>query len=212
MNEFPSSIKRVKPTNDNFKITWFLEKACNYDCSYCGDDRHFTMDKKTEFKSLVTLKNHWMTLYDQLNTSTKKTDIHFSGGEVTLNKDFIPFLKWLRRNFDCIDVIGLASNGSAGITYYSELIKYLTHLTFSTHTEYFNEDKFFNTVTHIHKLNNNILYIQLMNEEFNPNNRVNVYREYLTKIGVPFTVMDINFPNIPIETHVNKNIKEFDFG
>ena len=189
-----------------------MEKACNYDCSYCGDDRHFMMGSETKFKSLETLKEHWETLYSQLKNTTKKIDIHFSGGEVTLNKNFIPFLKWLRSNYTCIDAIGLASNGSAGILYYEELIKYLSHLTFSTHTEFFNEEKFFDTVTHIHKLNNNILYIQLMNEEFNPNNRASTYSAYLSKIGVPFTVMDINFPKIPLETHFNKNTKEFDFG
>lgn len=212
MHKFPTSIKKIEATNSNYKITWFLEKACNYDCSYCGDDRHFMMNSKTKFKSLETMKEHWLTLYEQLKSVTEKIDIHFSGGEVTLNKNFIPFLKWLRHDFDCIDAIGLSSNGSAGTAYYSELIKYLTHLTFSTHTEYFNEDKFFKTVTHVHELNNNILYIQIMNEDFNPNNRADVYSKYLTNIGVPYTVMNINFPEIPIETHVNKNTKEFDFG
>ena len=211
MSTFPTSIKSVEPVNKNFKITWFLEKACNYDCSYCGDDRHFMMDKETKFKSLEMMKEHWLTLYNQLKHKTKKIDIHFSGGEVTLNKNFIPFLKWLRDNFSCIDAIGLSSNGSAGNLYYKELSKYLTHLTFSTHTEFFNEEKFFDSVTYIHELNNNILYIQLMNEKFNPNNRAEIYSEYLSKIGVPFTTMDINFPEIPLETHINKNTKEFNF-
>jgi len=211
MQEFPTSIVKVEPVNKNFKITWFLEKACNYDCSYCGDDRHFMMDKHTTFKSLEMLQQHWLTIHNQLKHTNDVVDIHFSGGEVTLNKNFIPFVKWIRENFDYIDVLGLTSNGSASKKYYKELIKYITHLTFSTHTEFFNEQKFFDLVTYIHEENNNVLYIQLMNEEFNPNNRANIYSSYLEKIGVPFTVMDINFPEIPVETHTNTNTKEFAF-
>ena len=189
----------------------FLEKACNYDCSYCGEDRHFKANKATQYKSLETLKEHWLRLDKQLSTKNKTVDIFFSGGEVTLNKNFIPFLKWLKSDFNYIGDLGLTSNGSASKSYFKELIKYISHLTFSTHTEFFNENKFFDLVTYIHNLNDRVLYIQLMNETFNSSSRTDLYSKYLNKIKVPHTVMNINYPNEPLKVHINKNNKYYDF-
>lgn len=212
MHEFPVTIKEVEPINKSLKITWFLEKACNYDCSYCGEDRHFKASKTTQYKSLETLKKYWLRLDKQLSSQNKTVDIFFSGGEVTLNKNFIPFLEWVTTNFSYIGNLGLTSNGSSSKSYFTELIKYITHLTFSTHTEFFNEKKFFELVTHIHKINNKVLYIQLMNETFKPNNRLDIYSNYLTRINVPHTIMNINYPSEPLKIHINKNNKKFNFN
>ena len=211
MHTFPKSISSVDRISDNFKVTWLMEKACNYDCKYCVP-HHVKVSKDTKFKTLDELKHYWLLIHSKISMTGRKIDIAFSGGEVTLNKDFIPFLKWLNENFNDIDSILVTSNGSASKKYYMELVSYITNLTLSTHVEYFNEEKFFDTVTYLHKnAQNTVFFIQLMNEDYYPNNRIHMYKEYLEKINIPYSLMDIDFPPNPFKTRINTNTTFYEF-
>ena len=223
--KLPDNIIKIVPTNTNFKITWFLEKSCNFHCSYCPPTRHEPISKHTKLKSLKTLQNHWEQLHDKISPN-QNIDIFFSGGEVTQNKDFLPFVKWLRNTFKEIDMIGLSSNGSASEKYYVDLINYISHLTLSTHIEFFNEEKFFRTVMRCHGINKTRgtphgLYVQLMNETFYKNNRIDLYEEFLINMGIAYTRMNFDYPKAPgnytfpssvIKPHINTNTRRFNFS
>ena len=127
-----------------FFITWCIDTACNYDCSYCSSALHNYAD--TNQKSLNDMKTIWRNIYDEIKDKFTKVDIVFTGGEVTINKNFLPFIKWLHENYSIINHMLLTSNGSATSAYYIKALKYLTLLTLSTHLEWMNEKKFFETV------------------------------------------------------------------
>jgi organic radical activating enzyme len=211
MHGFPKKISRVDRITTNYKVTWLLEKACNYDCKYCVD-HHEKMTKDTRFKTLEELKHYWGLIHSNISMNGRKIDISFSGGEVTLNKDFIPFLEWLNDTFDDIDSIIVTSNGSASKKYYMELVSHITNLTLSTHVEYFNEKKFFNTIAHLFSnLKDTVFFIQLMNEDYYPNNRIHLYKKYFEKNNIPYSLMDIDFPPNPFKTRINTNKELYEF-
>ena len=71
----------------------------------------------------------------------------FTGGEVTVNKNFLPFVEWIRENYkNRIHSIGVTTNGSASTNYYLRLLAAVEYITFSSHLEFFDQDKFINTV------------------------------------------------------------------
>jgi len=197
---FPTTIKKVEPINKNFKITWFLEKVCNYDCSYCAPSDHSFITKKYTPMSLENMKKHWLRLYNELHYATitqQKIDIAFTGGEVTINKNFLPFIKWLTTHFnDILHNIYVTSNGSASLQYYTSLNQYITHLTLSSHMEFMNYDKFINTILALHNINTlanspEKLYIQIMEELFYDPAQVDILKSFMIKHKIPYIIVPI---------------------
>lgn len=111
---------------------------------YCPEESHSTT---APLKTRQELENYWLSFFSKTQHQGLKYKISFTGGEVTVNKNFLPFVCWLQENFSKhIHSIGLTSNGSASERYYLRLIQHVDTLTFSTHSEFFNQDKFLNTV------------------------------------------------------------------
>ena len=74
-----------------FQVTWDLGRRCNYDCSYCPSHRH---DNFSPHASLETLKANVDFLYKYIDLYMnhrhfKETSISFTGGEPTVNPNFI---------------------------------------------------------------------------------------------------------------------------
>jgi MoaA/NifB/PqqE/SkfB family radical SAM enzyme len=139
-----SKIIRIEPTDDVFSITWTMHLRCNYDCMYCGDVRHEYNQGKV--LSLEELQSYWNQVYQKTKHTNKLYKLVLSGGEPTVNKNLLPFVNWLRNTFkDRIFQLGLCTNGSASKSYYLDLFEYFDWISFSTHTEYLDEEKFFNS-------------------------------------------------------------------
>jgi len=214
----------VKRTNPTFMITWNIDIACNYSCSYCLPELHNTNYK--EMKTLSEMKDNWHMIYDQVKKHNS-IDIAFTGGELTINKDFMLFIKWLRENFSLVKNILLTSNGSASPLYYTELLQYITHLTLSTHLEWMNEFNFFTNVVTCHKLFKEQgdpyrFKIQLMNEDFNEEfiSKIDIYEKFLKKNNISYTRKNLQFISVErknrflsLKTNIMKTqFKNFDFG
>jgi MoaA/NifB/PqqE/SkfB family radical SAM enzyme len=138
-----SNIVSVESLTDYFHITWTIQLRCNYDCMYCGPDRH---NVNGEITSLDKLQAYWTQIYEKTKHRNKKYNIQINGGEPTVNKNLIPFLQWLTTEYkEQIVYIGVSSNGSASKNYYLNLLKYVSGLVLSTHTEHMDETKFFDT-------------------------------------------------------------------
>jgi organic radical activating enzyme len=184
-------IVKIEPYHKSFIINWLVGTRCNFNCSYCPDMWH---SKNANDKTLDQLQNAWLKII-AVNKSEKQTyNISFLGGEVTLNKDFLPFLIWLQENFhSCLDNVGVVTNGTASFKYYKKLIKYCNWITFSTHSEFMKEEKFFGTliqIAEIAKQSKCFINVNIMDEPWHKQ-RNTEYKKFLDNLGIESSVRPI---------------------
>ena len=89
-------------TGKVFQVTWDLGRRCNYDCSYCPAHRH---DNFSKHATLEQLKNNVDFLFEYTDLymtyrKFKEANFGFTGGEPTVNPNFIPFAKYLRESYE----------------------------------------------------------------------------------------------------------------
>ena len=96
-------------TGHVFQVTWDTGRRCNYDCSYCPVHRH---DNFSPHATLDSLKDNVDFLYEYIDLhlqyrQSKIANIGFTGGEPTVNPNFIPFAQL--NNFGCqaIDALSM---------------------------------------------------------------------------------------------------------
>lgn len=136
-------------TGKVFQVTWDLGRRCNYDCSYCPAHRH---DNWSPHASLDELKKSVDFLFEYLDTymqhrSFKEANISFTGGEPTVNPNFIKFVQYLKQQYDlkykdkwnC--VFSLTSNGAMSSKMAQSIIDNLFWITVSYHAESSNKLK-----------------------------------------------------------------------
>lgn len=185
-------IVKVSPTDNYFSLTWRITRRCNYDCHYCNSDWH---DTNGSLHSLEKLQQAWMEIFAKTKYLDLPYKISFSGGEVTINKNFLPFVSWLRENYSCnIFQLLTTTNGSASYNYYLRMFDYIENITFSIHSEHINEKVFFDTVI---KLKQNIspgkfLHVAIMDEPWNQL-RINQYKKLLDQHQISYSVNQIDF-------------------
>lgn len=159
---------------------------------YCPSSLH---DSVSKHKSMDTLKNIWLDIVSKTSHKNLKYKIAFTGGEVTGNKNFLPFVKWLRGTYDQhIDKILLTTNGSAGFAYYKHLLTLVNNVSFTTHSEHINEKKFFDTVCRLQSVLNthNHIHVNIMDEWWNKD-RIQHYCKILSDNKVSFSVNQIDW-------------------
>ena len=182
-------IIRVTPVPDYFNITWMLGSRCNYDCMYCPTELH---DMTSRPHDLKTMQQVWKNLYEKTKDKNLLYKISFTGGEVTANKNFLPLIEWLRATYQNISMILITTNGSASLRYYTKLAKSIESISFSTHSEFMNEQDFFDKAKLFPKgstraRDDNSVFTaktdlyELSNELLNqPTNVINLYNEIRT--------------------------------
>ena len=103
-------IIKIEPVNPTFTITWFVGLRCNFDCMYCPPKYHNLIDADL---TLLEFQNRWNEIFAKTQKRGLKYKLSFTGGEVTVNKNFLPFLQWLDMNYkEYISEIGFTTNGS----------------------------------------------------------------------------------------------------
>ena len=113
-----TKIISVRPTEEYFSLTWRIDIRCNYDCMYCSPEWH---DSSSRFKSLEELQNAWLTIFDKTKNLNLPYKISFTGGELTANKNFLPFVTWLKNNYsEYLFKVLATTNGSASTGYYQK--------------------------------------------------------------------------------------------
>lgn len=186
-----NQIVKVVPTDKFFSVSWMLGRRCNYDCMYCPPIYH---DTTSPHKDLDTLKDAWQKIYDKTKHKGLKYKIAFTGGEPTANKSFLPFLQWLNLNFP-IHSMAITTNGTAGLDHYEKLAKELSSISFSTHTEFINEKKFFEKAKKLNRLMlrpKKSFIVNIMNEHW-AGERIKLYIEYCKKNFIYYTVNEIDY-------------------
>lgn len=177
-------IIRIEPYHKSFIVHWLLGNRCNYSCSYCPDIWH---SYDSTDKSLKELQSSWLRILEVNYNKYKKYEIAFLGGENTLNKDFLPFVQWLNHEYkDVITNIGFITNGTASVKYYSEILNYCSWITFSTHSEFMDEEKFFTKLLKVSELAKHAgckIKVNIMNESWH-RERIKDYKEFLDKVKI----------------------------
>jgi molybdenum cofactor biosynthesis enzyme MoaA len=160
---------------------------------YCPPAWHNNSDNNMH--SLDTLQNAWDNIVNNTKHLGLLYKISFSGGEVTINKNFLPFVTWLKQNYnDQIFSLLLTTNGSASQTYYSKLFEAVDNISFSFHSEHADEQKFFNTVIHLKNTisNDKFLHVNIMNEFWNQE-KIPRYAELLQHHQISHSINEVDY-------------------
>ena len=179
-------IIKVEPIAPAISITWMIGSRCNYACSYCPSELH---DNTSAHPDLETLKLAWQNFYNQTCNTGLPYKISFTGGEVTANRSFLPLVEHLRNNF-VIEQIVVTTNGSASTNYYLQLAQLVDAISFSTHSEFWDEDKFFQTVIAVNAVMTRpakSCHVNIMDETWNRENFPR-YQRLLTKHDVSHSI------------------------
>ena len=185
-------IVRVTPVPEYFSLTWMLGSRCNYDCMYCPTELH---DSTSRPHDLVTMQEVWRNIYCKTQHKNLPYKISFTGGEVTANKNFFPLVEWLKTTYADVDMILLTTNGSASQRYYEKLAGVVDSISFSTHSEYMDEQRFFDTVLAVDRMMlrpTKSVHVNIMNEHWNQD-RIKLYQQWLTQHNISYSVNQINY-------------------
>jgi len=185
-------IVQVTPTEEYFSVTWQVGIRCNYDCMYCSPEWH---DNSSKHHSLETLQEAWRQIYLKTQYLKLPYKVSFTGGELTTNRHFLPFVLWLRENYgDKLFKLLLTTNGSATFKYYNKMFDAIDNISFSVHSEHINEQKFFDMIV---KLKQQIsaskfIHVDIMNEAWNQD-RIPLYIEFLANHGISYSMNEIDY-------------------
>lgn len=134
----------ITPVNaDPFLITWDLGPRCNYDCSYCPSHRH---DNVSAHASIDNLKNTVDFLFSYIlliaeQRTNKDFHVSFTGGEPTVNPNFIEFAKYLKEEYNNKYInqfnlqLDLTTNGAMSEKICNAVIENFDYVTVSYHAE-----------------------------------------------------------------------------
>ena len=128
-----------------FVVNWCLGNTCNFSCSYCPKNLH---DGSIRWPQLDKVKNFIKRVVDQV--SPRKVYFEFTGGEVTLYKEFTEVCQYVT---SLGGKVGLISNGSRTLRWWEENKKYIDHVCISYHPEFSDADHFINVIS---LLNNDV--------------------------------------------------------
>lgn len=194
-------IVSVEPVEKTFSITWMVGIRCNYDCMYCPPSLHDNVSPST---SLETMQSYWKSIVEKTQHLNLKYKISFTGGEITVNKNFLPLVEWLKSNYqEHLSAIICTTNGSASANYYKKLYNYVDNISFSFHSEFADSKQFFEKMIELKRIipGSKFIHVNIM-DEFWIQDKIPEYVELLSQQGISHSVNQINYKyqtrNIPI--------------
>ena len=159
---------------------------------YCPTNLH---DNTSVPHDLESMQRAWQNIHNKSKHLDLKYKISITGGEVTANRNFLPFIQWLRSSYSEIQEIHITTNGSASFNYYKNLSQVVESICFSTHSEFINENDFFQKAIAIDKLMvrpAKSFHVNVMNEYWNQD-RIVLYKNLLEKNSISYSVNEINY-------------------
>lgn len=180
-------IIQVKPTDDWYDITWVMSIRCNQDCCYCPNEYHSADGK---LYNLDEFKEIWLDIFKKTQHFNLKYKLSFTGGEVTIQKSFLPFLEWLYANYkERIGLSILSSNGTASANYYLRAFEHIDNLSISVHSEFIDEKKFFKKIVTINETlpPGKFFHVNVMDEPWNRDRR-EYYEQILKDNNIYYSV------------------------
>jgi molybdenum cofactor biosynthesis enzyme MoaA len=159
---------------------------------YCPTELHDATSKHPDLKQLMAV---WDSFYLKTKHIGLPYKISFTGGEVTANKSFLPLIKFLKNNDFNIGQLLVTTNGSASVNYYKQLAMLTDAISFSTHSEFINEGKFFDKVL---KINSSMIrpqksfHLNIMDEFWNQD-RIELYKAWCVKHNISHSINIIEY-------------------
>jgi MoaA/NifB/PqqE/SkfB family radical SAM enzyme len=132
-----AAMERTHASNQK-QVYWEIGRRCNYDCSYCWPWIHNNTDPHKSLEELMKATS----LIEEKFTKGEVANFIISGGEPTVNKDFLDWLRYLNA---VGHHVSLHSNGSRLPDYYREVIHY-GDVNLSVHFEFYDRKKFVKVV------------------------------------------------------------------
>ena len=119
-------------------VNWNLGNMCNYNCSYCPS---ILNDGSFGWNDLEVIKGFVDAVVEHY--APRKIYFEFTGGEVTLWKDFVKCAEYIKSiGHD----IGFISNGSRTLRWWEQNKNLFDHVCLSFHPEHAKPDHFFEVV------------------------------------------------------------------
>jgi hypothetical protein len=116
------------------------------------------------------------------------------GSSVPISEN-LPLIEYLKSGNFGVDQIFITTNGSASLNYYTRLAKLVNGISFSTHSEFFDEQEFFNKARAInaqmpkpHKS----FHVNIMDEFWNQE-RIGKYCSWLQAQGISYSINVIDY-------------------
>lgn len=187
-------IIKVEPATPMIALTWMISTRCNYDCMYCPTAWH---DSTSKHPDLDNLKQVWDNFYENTRAQQQPYKVSFTGGEATANRSFLPLVEYIRNGNFNIGQLLVTTNGSASEKYYTKLAASVDAISFSTHSEFFDEQEFFNKVEKINAIMvrpQKSVHVNIMDESWNQH-RIPVYQSWLTQRGISHSVNTVDYTN-----------------
>jgi molybdenum cofactor biosynthesis enzyme MoaA len=159
---------------------------------YCPTELH---DATSRPRDLATMQQVWRNIHEKTRHKNLPYKISFTGGELTANKNFLPLVQWLRNTHTDIAMILVTTNGSASQRYYEELSECVESISFSTHSEFMDEQRFFNTVRAVDQRMirpKKSVHVNIMDEYWN-RARIEIYKKFLDQYSISYSVNSIDY-------------------
>jgi organic radical activating enzyme len=150
----------------------------------------------------------WRNIYNQTKHKNLPYKVSFTGGEVTANKNFLPLVQWMRSNYPEVVMVLMTTNGSASLNHYLKLSKCVEAISFSTHSEFINEQKFFDKVEAINAVMTRpekSVHVNIMDEYWNTD-RIELYKKRLDKNNVSYSINKIDYSKKTRDTIITQGI------
>jgi len=130
-----------KKHGDYVVVNWCMGNTCNFACSYCPTGLH---DGTVGWYDVDDVKSFCTRVIEHY--APKIVYFEFTGGEVTLWKHFKELCKFLSESNA---KVGLITNGSRTMRYWSELKPYINHVCTSYHPEFSKVDTFLEFIEYL---------------------------------------------------------------
>ena len=119
-------------------VNWNLGNMCNYSCSYCPTSLHDGSYGWNDYNIIKKFIDTTMSHY-----ASKKIYFEFTGGEVTLWKDFIKIVEYIKLSGHDV---GFISNASRTFRWWDKNKNKFDHICLSFHAETADVDHFLKVV------------------------------------------------------------------
>ena len=118
----------------NLIVQWNLGNVCNYSCEYCPSYLH---NGQIQWPELDIIKNTLLKIKNRFPNKTLR--IELLGGEVTLKKDFIEVMSFIKEQ-QCRSLI--LTNGSRTLDYWKKLATNLDEVILTFHPQFADKDHY----------------------------------------------------------------------
>jgi len=132
---------KVTVNHDNyFRVNWGLGNQCMFSCSYCTPLEH---DGSIPWMDLKHCKKVAKIIID--NNRNKIIQWTFLGGEITVWKDFLSLIQWIKE-YNSTSIIMLLTNGNRTVRYWNKAKYYIDRMLISVHLEFIDPNEVKNVV------------------------------------------------------------------